>query len=135
MSLGKNLDSRRPIDHNKCAEMIACLLSSQVGTNESQFGMKQFKEWKTHFQLSYPARTQLYLHAADAIEKTKLLLGERLDQLFKQGGKGLKTEDILLVGACMHRLALEYRQRLQRYRQFPAGKCTFHFHIVTLNHC
>jgi hypothetical protein len=105
--------------------MIEFLRHSRVGTKESQFGMKQFNEWKTRFQLSYPARTQLYLHAADAIEETQLLLGEELDRLFRSGGKKLTIEDILLVGACMHRLSQEYQQRLQRYREFAAGKCTF----------
>ncbi|KAH6711794.1 hypothetical protein BKA61DRAFT_658339 [Leptodontidium sp. MPI-SDFR-AT-0119] len=114
VSLGKNLDSRRPINHNKIVEEIKNLSSSQ-------FGIKEFNECKIRFQLSRAARTQLYLHAARGIEETQRSLGEKLDQLFDQNGKGITRDDILLVGACLHRLCLEYRQRLQRYREFAAG--------------
>jgi hypothetical protein len=121
VSLGKNLDSRRPIDHEKIMEMATHLLSPQVRIEEPQFGVEEFNEYKSRFQLSGPARIQLYLHAAREIEKTQLSLGQKLDKLFEMNGKGMTREQIILIGACMHRLCLEYRQRLQRYREFVAG--------------
>lgn len=121
VSLGKNLDSRRPIDHNKSAEMITNL--------PPQFGIEEFNECKARFQLSSPAKTQLYLHAARGIEETQRTLGEELDHLFEQNTKERTKDVIFLVGACLRRLGLEYRQRLLRYREFGAGDFpSFSFH-------
>jgi hypothetical protein len=130
VSLGKNLDSRRPIDHKKSMEMITNLARPQVGIEDPRFGIEEFNEWKTRLQLSSLAKIQLYLHAARGIEETQRSLGMKIDELFEQNDKNTKREDILLVGACLHRLSLDYRQRRQRYREFVAGKFpTLHFTI------
>jgi len=115
VSLGENLDSRRPIDHNKSVEMFTKLPSTP------QFGIEEFNECKARFQLSSSAKTQLYLHAARGIEETQRTLGEELDHLFEQNTKEITKDVIFLVGACLRRLGLEYRQRLLRYREFGAG--------------
>jgi hypothetical protein len=115
VSLGKNLDSRRPIDHKKIVEVV---------TNQQpklpSFGIDEFNESKAGFQLSLATRTQLYIHAAQAIEETQLKLGKEIDKLLQH--KELKTKgNFLAVSACLRRLGLEYRQRLQRYRCFASG--------------
>jgi hypothetical protein len=129
ISLGKNLDSRRPIDHNKIVEVI-----TKQQPTFPRFGIDEFNECKAYFQLSMTARTQLYIHAAQAIEKTQLELGKEIDKLLKH--KELKTKDnFLAVSACLRRLGLEYRQRLQRYRSFESGTLPFvhfmKFHLLT----
>jgi hypothetical protein len=127
VSLGKNLDSRRPIDHTKIVEVI------QQPTFQ-RFGIDEFNECKAYFQLPMTPRTQLYIHAAQAIEKTQLELGKEIDELLKH--RELKTKDnFLAVKACLRRLGLEYRQRLQRYRCFESGTLPFvhflKFHLLT----
>jgi hypothetical protein len=114
ISLGKNLDSRRPIDHNKIVNMI-------INLPHSSFGIEEFNERKANFQLSMPARLQLYIHAARGIEETQRTLGKELDDLFKNTVNGRTRDNILVVGACLRCLGLEYRNRLQRYREFPSG--------------
>ena len=118
ISLGKNLDSRRPIDHVKTVEMINNIPNSQ-------FGIEEFNHYKSDFQLSMPARLQLYIHAARGIEETQRTLGKELDELFKKTEDGRTRDNILVVGACLRRLGLEYRNRLQRYRDFAPGKLQF----------
>ena len=129
VSLGKNLDSRRPIDHNKIVEVI---------TNQQppflRFGIDEFNECKAYFQLPMTPRTQLQIHAAQAIEMTQLELVKEIDKLLPH--KELKMKDnFLAVSACLRRLGLEYRQRLQRYRCFPSGTLPFvhfmKFHLLT----
>jgi len=134
VSLGKNLDSRRPIDHNKIVEVI---------TNQQppflRFGIDEFNECKAYFQLPMTPRTQLQIHAAQAIEKTLLELGKEIDKLLHDKllhDKDLKEKDYFLaVKFCLRRLGLEYRQRLQRYRCFASGTLPFvhfmKFHLLT----
>jgi hypothetical protein len=113
VSLGKYLDSRRPIDHDK----LINILESLVSNPPPQFGIKEFNKFKAEFQLSIVARTQLYILAAKGIQDTQRALGKKIDDLFRNK----KKNNILLVGACLCRLGLEYRQRLERYRCFHTG--------------
>jgi hypothetical protein len=90
-SLGKNLDNRRPIDYNKIVEVI---------TNQQppflRFGIDEFNECKAYFQLPMTPRTQLQIHAAQAIEKTQLELGKEIDKLLHD--KDLKKKRQFLGG-------------------------------------
>jgi hypothetical protein len=114
VSLGKFLDDRRPIDHDEGINILESLSSK---SHSSRFGVKEFNECKAKFQLSIVARTQLYIRAAQGIQDTQQALGRKIDELF-HGEK----DNILLVGACLRRLGLEYRRRLERYRYFHSGK-------------
>jgi len=116
VSLGKFLDSRRPIDHDKVMDIVEFLIEHPP----SQFGIKEFNRYKADFQLSTTARTQLYILAAQEIVKTQVHLGAKLDDFFGLGSKMDNPANVFLVGACLRRLGLEYRQRLARYRLFPS---------------
>jgi hypothetical protein len=71
-----------------------------------------------------PARTQLYILAAQGIQYTQQQLGRKIDNLFQMKRDELSRQSVFLVGTCLRRLGLEYRQRLERYREFPAGTYT-----------
>lgn len=118
VSLGKFLDNRRPVDYNKCLNTIESLIANPP----SQFGIKELNECKSKFQLSMTARTQLYIHAARGIEHAQKEFGKKLDAVFRN--RTDTVDDVLIIGACLRRLALEYRQRLARYHCFPSGRST-----------
>jgi hypothetical protein len=117
VSLGKFLDSRRPIDHDETIN----LLKSFISNPPEQFGIKEFNKSKAKFQLSMAAKTQLYILAAEGIQRTQRELGRKIDNLFRAKKDELSRQEILLLGACLRRLGLEYRQCFERYRCFPQG--------------
>ena len=121
VSLGQFLDSRRPIDHNEATSF----LNSFLYNLPQHFGIKEFNKRKAEFQLSMAARTQLYILAAQGIQCTQRELGRKIDHLFQMKKDELNRQSVFLVVVCLRRLGLEYRQRLERYRDFPPGKITY----------
>jgi hypothetical protein len=117
VSLGQFLDSRRPIDHNEAS----IFLNSFLYNPPRHFGIKEFNKRKAEFQLSMAARTQLYILAAQGIQCTQRELGRKIDNLFQMKRDELNRQGLFLVVVCLRRLGLEYRQRLERYRDFPPG--------------
>jgi hypothetical protein len=117
VSLGKFLDSRRPIDHDETIN----LLKSFISNPPEQFGIKEFNKSKARFQLSMAVKTQLYILAAEGIQRTQRELARKIDSLFRTKKDELSRQEILLLGACLRRLGLEYRQRFDRYLCFPQG--------------
>jgi hypothetical protein len=121
VSLGKCLDNRRPIDHNKIMDKI----EGWVSDPPLRFGIKEFNRCAAEIQLSKAATTQLYILAARGIEEAHQTLARELDSGFRQR-EGRMRENILIIGACLRRLGLEYRQRLEQLRRFPPSKPPIH---------
>ena len=121
VSLGQFLDSRRPIDHNEATSFLNSFLCNPP----QHFGIKELNKHKAGFQLSIATRTQLYILAAQGIQCTQRELGRKIDNFFQMKRDELNRQGVFLVVVCLRRLGLEYRQRLERYRDFPPGKITY----------
>jgi len=80
-------------------------------------------------QLPWPAHFQLFGIALQQFEEMERLVLKEIDELVYCTNSTLPWQadphrsDPVIIGLCIRRMALEYRQMMLRYRSFRPSKC------------